>query len=229
VPVRQVDRRSAGEGHQRLDGRLGVGRGHGGAQVVVEEPTAAPGDDLEERAEQAGLAPGEPEHGVGGDELLPRVGHRGLPVGPGPQHPYVDEAGQAQLRALEPAQVDGAGRELGHRSCRHQVVERLEPRGLGRGVLGVGRDEIESLAGGQGLGDGAVEGGVVGVHHHLDLVPVEHVVEVVVHGSAHEGHAQGHPGAPFIDPTASVNQVHAGDAAVEQHVGAVVNVASSAR
>ena len=123
-------------------------------------------------------------------QLVPRVGHVVDAVGAGPEHAHVDQPRQAQLRAVEAAQLDRARRERSDRGGVDEVVERPQPLRLRRRVLRVGREHVDALAGREHPRDLPVERRMVGVDDDLDLVRRERVVEVVVHRSADERDAQ---------------------------------------
>ena len=127
VPVDEVGGGARREAAQSVDRVLGVGRGHRRLELRVEERAASPDDELEEGAEEARLPAGEAEHEVGREELVPRVGHGIDAVGPHPQHAHVDQPGQAELRAVEAAQVDRARCQRRDDRRIDEVVERPQP------------------------------------------------------------------------------------------------------
>ena len=202
VPVREVVGGLRGEAAQGDDRGLGLGADHGGSPVGVEELAAGADDQLEEGAEQARLASGEAEADPVREQVVPGRRHLGNPIAAHPQDADVDQPRQREQRALDPAEVDGT---VGQRSDDvgiDEVVEVTQPLGLRGRVLGVGGQHVEALARREQLGDVPVERGVVGVHDDLDLAGVEQLVEVVVHGTADERHAEatggGHGPLPVL-------------------------------
>src|SRR5207245_7126267 len=140
----------------RPDARSAIERG---PQVVVEELSARRDEQLVERAEQARIAArkeeseeaGTRQRGCGVDEGVPRgrylrtraTGGAFEEVAAVVEQPHVEVARDLQERAVDARELERPRQKIAALGGDRQVVERREPRGLGRRVFRVRRDQIE--------------------------------------------------------------------------------------
>ncbi len=117
-------------------------------------------------------------------ERVPGVGRGVDPIGADPKHTHVDQPRQAQLRVREATQVYRTRRQGCDGSVVDEIVERTQPLRLRRRVLGMGCEQVDSLAGREHAGHLPVECRVIGVNDDVHLARCEHVVQPVVHGAA---------------------------------------------